>query len=121
MACGGSVANELLSVRCSTIVRPDLLGFQEEDSNETISEFQIAVRGMDQLKDPDPIVELRGYHESLLVPFHIVESFFRDYCLSSYGVRLDPVDDSARSRGASAVLTFGRGEFRMDEPTDHLR
>ena len=75
----------------------------------------MSLRRYARVGDSDPLVEIRGYKQALVLNFSAVKKFFTDYSLASYGIRLDAPDEDAKSRRLSAILILGRGELQINE------
>lgn len=114
--CIASNRDGVVIVECSPMLGAELQRLQQTEAEATIEDFEHGVSRLNTLRIDDPLVEVRGYQESLIVSFSLVKVFFRDYSLASYGVRLDPPDRIALAHGACAILLLGRGELRIEMP-----
>ncbi len=113
--CEGSSNQGAVIVKCQAVSRPDLRALKQADAEETIQDFEMSLRRYARVGDSDPLVEIRGYKQALVLNFSAVKKFFTDYSLASYGIRLDAPDEDAKSRRLSAILILGRGELQINE------
>src|SRR6266699_2218694 len=111
--CEGSVSGGAVVVRCQQISDPALLEMQRKSAKSALQVHVQEIRGMSATSEAEPNVLVYGYLEAALLPLSAIETWFRDYRVVPYAMAVRPATAIARSKGASAVIDFAQGDFRI--------
>jgi len=110
LRCEGSSRFGTIILRCQRITDPVLLKMQQSSADSDLAIHGSYIQTLSNGAPGDPMILVRGYAESCVVPFSALASWFRQYRVVPSVMVIWPPDQVARRKGAAAVIEFGQGE-----------
>jgi len=111
LRCDALASGSAVMVRCRGISDPVLLEVQEKSATEAIDLFGHGIQRHSGNLVHDPLILVRGYNEWAVVPWTVLERWFRDYRVTPHAMATRPPDTAAARKGARAVIQFDQGDF----------